>query len=161
LLLKINSLLYNHDGLHQLALAALSSYDTAPAPVFKGLPSLLVALHTPLVFQLNTPKIIIMMISLPVNRFLPVGPVDASVTTNLNFELNTHKVTKHSTHTPTLSTHFKLEGRGKNENILQKIIVSLSLFLTFPHHLLSGQEFLPKWCTAELGRLPDRHGAWP
>jgi len=19
----------------------------------------------------------------------------------------------------------------------------------------------PKWCTAELGRLPDRHGAWP
>jgi hypothetical protein len=20
---------------------------------------------------------------------------------------------------------------------------------------------LPKWCTAELGRLPDRHGAWP
>ena len=41
LVLEINSLLYNHDGLHQLALAALSSYDTAPAPVFKGLPSLL------------------------------------------------------------------------------------------------------------------------
>ncbi len=20
---------------------------------------------------------------------------------------------------------------------------------------------IPKWCTAELGRLPDRHGAWP
>jgi hypothetical protein len=41
LLLEINSFLYNHDGLHQLALAALSSYDTDPPPVFKGLPSLL------------------------------------------------------------------------------------------------------------------------
>jgi hypothetical protein len=38
---KINSFLYNHDDLHQLALASLSSNDTAPAPVFKGLPSLL------------------------------------------------------------------------------------------------------------------------
>jgi hypothetical protein len=41
LLLEINSLFYNHDVLHQLALAALSPYDTAPASVFKGLPSLL------------------------------------------------------------------------------------------------------------------------
>ena len=39
--LEVKLFLYNHDGLHQLALAALSSYDTAPAPVFKGLPSLL------------------------------------------------------------------------------------------------------------------------
>jgi hypothetical protein len=23
------------------------------------------------------------------------------------------------------------------------------------------QKGRPKWCTAELGRLPDRHGAWP
>ena len=22
------------------------------------------------------------------------------------------------------------------------------------------ERLLPKWCTAELGRLPDRHGAW-
>ena len=41
MLLEINSLFYNHDDLHQLALAALSSYDTAPTSVFKGLPSLL------------------------------------------------------------------------------------------------------------------------
>jgi hypothetical protein len=40
LLLEINSFLYSHDDLHQLAFA-LSSYDTAPPPVFKGLPSLL------------------------------------------------------------------------------------------------------------------------
>jgi hypothetical protein len=39
LLLEINSFLYNHDVLHQLAIAALSSYGTAPGPVFKGLPS--------------------------------------------------------------------------------------------------------------------------
>ena len=31
----------NHDGLHHLAPGAYSSYDTAPASVFKGLPSLL------------------------------------------------------------------------------------------------------------------------
>ena len=41
MLLEINSFLYNHDDLHQLAIASLSSYDTVPAPVFKGLPSLL------------------------------------------------------------------------------------------------------------------------
>ena len=28
--------------------------------------------------------------------------------------------------------------------------------LKVPHAMM-----LPKWCTAELGRLPDRHGAWP
>ena len=40
--LEINLLFYNHDGFHQLAPGAHSSYDTAPASVFKGLPSLLV-----------------------------------------------------------------------------------------------------------------------
>ena len=39
--LEVKLLLYNHDGLHQLASGAYSSYDTAPATVFKGLPSLL------------------------------------------------------------------------------------------------------------------------
>ena len=34
-------LLSNHHGFAQLALGALSSYDTAPAPVSKGLPLLL------------------------------------------------------------------------------------------------------------------------
>ena len=34
---------YNHDGLDQLELGALSSYDTAPAPIFKGLSSLLLS----------------------------------------------------------------------------------------------------------------------
>ena len=27
-----------------------------------------------------------------------------------------------------------------------------------PMHLYEDS---PKWCTAELGHLPDRHGAWP
>jgi len=27
--------------------------------------------------------------------------------------------------------------------------------------VLCDKVSLPKWCTAELGRLPDRHGAWP
>jgi len=40
--LEVKLLLYNHDGLHQLAPGVCSSYDTAPAPVFKGLPSLLI-----------------------------------------------------------------------------------------------------------------------
>jgi hypothetical protein len=31
----------NHHGFAQLALGAFSSYDTAPAPVSKGLPTLL------------------------------------------------------------------------------------------------------------------------
>ena len=39
--LEVKLLLYNHDGLHQLAPGDYSSYDTAPATVFKGLPSLL------------------------------------------------------------------------------------------------------------------------
>ncbi len=39
--LEVKLLLYNHDGLHQLATGAYSSYDTAPASVFNGLPSLL------------------------------------------------------------------------------------------------------------------------
>jgi hypothetical protein len=43
--LEINLLFYNHDGFHQLAPGAHSSYDTAPAPVFKGLPSLLAMSH--------------------------------------------------------------------------------------------------------------------
>ena len=37
-----NIFLSNHHGFAQLALGALSSYDTAPAPVSKGLPLLLV-----------------------------------------------------------------------------------------------------------------------
>jgi hypothetical protein len=32
---------HNHHGFIQLALGTFSSYDTAPAPVFKGLPTLL------------------------------------------------------------------------------------------------------------------------
>jgi hypothetical protein len=31
---------HNHHGFIQLALGTFSSYDTAPAPVFKGLPTL-------------------------------------------------------------------------------------------------------------------------
>ena len=42
---EINHSFYNHDDLDQLALGALSSYDTAPSPVFKGLPSLLAMSH--------------------------------------------------------------------------------------------------------------------
>jgi hypothetical protein len=33
LLPEINHSFYNHDGLDQLAIGALSSYDTAPSPV--------------------------------------------------------------------------------------------------------------------------------
>ena len=36
-----NMFLFNHHGFAQLALGALTSYDTAPAPVSKGLPLLL------------------------------------------------------------------------------------------------------------------------
>ena len=46
--LEVKLLLFtNHDGLYQLAPGAYSSYDTAPAPVFKGLPSLLVMSPAP------------------------------------------------------------------------------------------------------------------
>ena len=42
MLLRFNNIfLSNHHGFAQLALGALSSYDTAPAPVSKGWPSLL------------------------------------------------------------------------------------------------------------------------
>jgi len=41
LLLFYNTFLSNHHGFAQLGLGALSSYDTAPAPVSKGLPLLL------------------------------------------------------------------------------------------------------------------------
>jgi hypothetical protein len=41
LLRLCNTFFYNHHDFSQLALGAFSSYDTAPAPVFKGLPTLL------------------------------------------------------------------------------------------------------------------------
>ena len=32
---------------------------------------------------------------------------------------------------------------------------------TAPHITTKRYTIIPKWCTAELGCLPDRHGAWP
>ena len=77
--LEVKLFLYNHDGLHQLAIASLSSYDTAPASVFKGLPLLLAM--SPLFNVL--PRLLQTRSSFSPNpdpaefsAFLPCGPTD-------------------------------------------------------------------------------------